>query len=191
MRAYWALAAATMALGLGSGCKHPTKREALVEGEGSAPAGGSASPTGALRDGVWADQRYPWALHVPPGWEVLPGEEGANPRVTLVHLDTRARLEVSVVAGGELGPRERRGCAWEFTDDGGYRALAIPGPIRVGTCTPDDARHARVLGYFVRHDAAAYDLEEVLPPGRLVEGKAAADALLGGFRLYGAVPTSR
>jgi len=166
-----------------AGCRHPGGRAALVESGDERAAEAASAPAGAVADGVWSDARYPWTIHVPSGWEVVPGVDGENPRLTLVDGRTRARLEVSVFPGGALGPRERRGCAWEFTDTAGYRALAVPGPMTVGTCTPEDARYARVLGYYLQHDGVAYDVEEVLPPGKLLDGKAAADACLGGLRL--------
>lgn len=165
------------------GCRHPGKRAELVQDPGARAAEAPRAPAGSVVDGVWNDARFPWTIHVPSGWEVVPGVEGENPRLTLVDGTTRARVEVSVFPGGALGPRERRGCAWEFTDTAGYRALAVPGPMTVGTCTPEDARYARVLGYYLQKDGVAYDVEEVLPPGKLVDGKVAADACLGGLRL--------
>lgn len=156
--------------------------ELLRAAEVTAPAV-PAVPSGAFSNGAWNDARYPWSLHIPPGWEVLPGTEGSNPRLTLVHTATRARVEVSVSPDATLGPRARRGCDWAFEDVGGYRALAVPGPVKVGTCTPKDARDARVLGYFLVDQGVAYDIEAVLPPGRLVEGKDVTDTMVGGFRL--------
>lgn len=178
------LGAAALLAGFGSCACRPraTPLQLVREAEGGAQTT-AAAPSGAFANGTWADARYPWSLHVPPGWEVLPGAEGANPRLTLVHTESRARVEVSVAPDGSLGPRPRRGCTWSFEDVGGYRAMAVPGPIKVATCSPEDARDARVLGYFILDQGVAYDIEAVLPPGRLLQGKDVTDTLVGGFRL--------
>jgi hypothetical protein len=144
-------------------------------------------PTGSEHDGVWTDARYDIAVRLPDGWEVITGLEGENPRLTLVDPVTRARVELSVREGGGIGPVARRGCTWHFTDTAGYRALVAPLPVRTATCTPDDPHHARVLGYYTTGagDSAsvAYDVEAVLPTGRLIDGKSAADRAIGGVRI--------
>lgn len=163
------------------GCPKPVPDEAWVPlGEGASPAG-IGRPTGGVQGGAWVDVRFPWSLRVPGGWEVRPGVEGDGPRATFVHEATGAHLEVWVAAD-ELGPHPRTGCAWEFVDDAGYRALPRQ-PLRVATCTPADAREPRRLGYFFVEEGLAYDLEVLLPPGALLPGKDAGDALLAGFHL--------
>ncbi len=138
--------------------------------------------TGTVVAGVWEDASYPYALRVPEGYEVAAAPEGQNPRLTLVDPGTRARVEVSVFAREARGPRSRRGCTWDFVDTARYRQLAFDGEITIATCTPDDPLHARVLGYFVEHRGSAYDIEAILPPGNLLEGKAAADRAVAGLR---------
>lgn len=168
-----------------AGCRPRATPLALVREAEVSGSATPAAPSGTFANGTWSDARYPWSIHVPPGWEVLPGTERTNPRLTMVHTESRARVEVSVVPDGRLGPRPRRGCTWAFEDLGGYRALAIVGPVKVGTCSPEDARDARVLGYFLVEEGIAYDIEAVLPPGRLLEGKEVTDTMVGGFRLRG------
>ncbi|GDX81204.1 hypothetical protein LBMAG42_30150 [Deltaproteobacteria bacterium] len=169
-------------------CRPRAAPLALVrEADSSAPTS-AAEPSGSFTNGTWTDARFPWSLHVPPGWDVLPGAEGSNPRLTLVHTESRARVEVSASPNGILGPRARRGCTWAFEDVGGYRALAVPGQVKVATCSPEDARDARVLGYFIVDQGIAYDIEAVLPPGRLLEGKEVTDTMVGGFRLRRGAP---
>lgn len=163
-------------------CRAKNAAVALILGENANEGTTAAAPSGAVLNGVWQDSEFPWTLRLPPDWEVVPGSHGGNPRVTLIHRESRARIEVSAWPDGELGPRPRRGCSWSFEDVGGYRALAIAGPIKVATCSPDDARDARILGYFLLEPGTAYDIEAVLPPGRLIDGKDATDAVLGGLR---------
>lgn len=145
-------------------------------------AAASAEVTGVVVDGVWEDRGYPYALRVPEGFEVAASPEGVNPRVTVVDPATRARVEVSVHAHQPRGPRPRRGCTWDFVDAAPYRQLAFDGEVAIATCTPDDPLHARVLGYYVVHRGSAYDIETVIPPGRLADGKAAGDRVVAGLR---------
>lgn len=143
----------------------------------------TSQATGALRSGAWVDDRLPWSVRVPSGWEAIPGVEGRPPRVTLVHAETRARIEVSVRESGELGPPPRRGCTWKFQSTAGYRAVAGVNPLTAATCTPEDAADARVLGYFVTAADLAWDLEVVIPPGGLLEAKRQSDLVLATFRI--------
>ncbi len=179
----FALGASLVALAILPACRAKNAGPALVLGEEGGSGAAASMPSGALVNGIWQDSEFPWTLRLPPDWEVLPGRSGANPRVTLIHRESRARIEVSAWANGDLGPRPRTGCSWSFEDVGGYRALAIAGPVKVATCSPDDARDARILGYFLVEAGTAYDIEAVLPPGRLIDGKDTTDAILGGFRI--------
>lgn len=164
-------------------CRKPIADPDLVR-DPNAPDPGAvqAVAAGSVTGGVWTDARYPYTLRVLEGWELVPGTDGQNPRATVVHGETRARLEVSAIPGGALGPRPRVGCSWSFTDSAHYRALNV-NPVTVATCTPDDPRHARILGYFLVRDGVAYDLEAVLPPGGLLAGKEATDQAVSAFRL--------
>ncbi len=155
---------------------------ALVDEGSDAASTAGQVPTGSVQAGIWADQSYPWTLRVPPAWTAQPGLEGGGPRLVLVHRGTGVRVEVSVVPGAAVGPRPRPGCEWQFEDLAGYRALVLT-PLVAATCTPEDARNPRVLGYFLVEDGDAYDLEAVIPPGQLLAGKTAADALWAGFRV--------
>ena len=164
-------------------CPRPTPPDALIGEDGAAGEAARAAPTGAVVNGVWADRRYPWTLRVPAGWEVRPGDESDGPRASFAHAESGAVLQVWALPDGEPGPHTRAGCAWQFVDTAGYRALPSP-PTRVATCTPADAREPRRLGYFVHADGVAYDLELVLPAGALLAGKRAGDVLVGGFRTH-------
>lgn len=150
----------------------------------------SRQPTGGVVAGAWVDRRYPWGVRVPAGWEALPGVEGDNPRVTLIHRETRARLEVSVREDGVLGPLPRRGCDWGFVSEGGYRALPGGHAVVAATCSPADPAEARVLGYFLTSRGLGWDLELVTPPGHLLEAKRQTDLLLGTFRIQDTTPES-
>ncbi len=157
----------------------PEAEPALVD---TSRGAARVEPAGIVTAGVWEDAEFPYVLRVPEGYEITPGLRGQNPRVTLVDPSTRARVELSVYPGGPRGPRERRGCAWTFVDTARYRQLALAADVTIGTCTPADPRHARVLGYFVEHAGSAYDLEAIIPPGKLIDGKAAAERAVGGVR---------
>jgi hypothetical protein len=154
----------------------------LVE---SADAETRAKLAGTMENGTWQDARFPWTIRAPSGWEALPGVEGLNPRLTLIHTETRARLEVSVREDGVLGPVARRGCTWAFESEGGYRALPGIRPLVAATCTPEDRQHARVLGYFLVSGGLAWDVELVAPPGALIDAKRQSELVLSTFRLRG------
>ncbi len=166
------------------GCPRPLPPAALVDDASDDASGAGQVPAGSVQGGIWTDERYPWTLRVPPTWTAQPGVDGGGPRLVLVHAGTGVRVEVSVVPNGAVGPRPRPGCEWTFEDHAGYRALVIT-PLVAATCTPEDARNPRVLGYFLVEGGEAYDLEAVIPPGQLLAGKDAADALWAGFRVKG------
>jgi hypothetical protein len=169
------------------GCPKPqVPPPALVAAD--AEAAQSRQPAGGVVSGAWVDRRYPWGVRVPAGWEALPGMEGDNPRVTLIHRETRARLEVSVRDDGVLGPLPRRGCDWGFVSQGGYRAVPGGHAVVAATCSPAEPAEARVLGYFLTSRGLAWDLELVTPPGDLLEAKRQADLLLGTFRIQETTP---
>lgn len=144
---------------------------------------GAARPSGTITSGTFSDSRYPLSVTVPGNWDSVIGQEGNNPRLTLIDPDTHARIEVSVRAGGDMGPVPRRGCDWTFTDLANYRVLSGFRPLQAASCTPDNPLHARVLGYFVVRSGDAYDFLSVVPPGALRAGKIATDRALAGVRL--------
>jgi hypothetical protein len=167
-------------------CRHAAAPDpALLS---SPPAAAEIVPAGAVVDGVWEDARYPWTMRVPRGWEAVVGEEGHGPRLTIVHSESRARLEVSVRDDAAPGPRPRRGCAWTFESDGGYRAIPGAGPLRAATCSPDEAQDARLLGYFLVRGGRAWDFEVVAPPGALLEAKRQTDQVLSTVRFFSDAP---
>lgn len=143
----------------------------------------STVPCGTITANLFSDARYPLSVVVPAEWDTIIGHEGGNPRLTLVDPETRARLEVSVRPGAEIGPAPRRGCEWTFSNLANYRVLNGFLPIQAASCTPDDPLHARVLGYFVVQDGDAFDFLSVVPPGALRAGKHAIDRALSGVRL--------
>ncbi|MSQ03646.1 MAG: hypothetical protein EXR71_17470 [Myxococcales bacterium] len=170
-----------LALLLG-GCPRPLPPPSLVDDRGADASVVDQVPAGSVTGAIWSDHRYPWTLRLPPTWIATPGFEAGGPRLVLTHRETGVRVEVSVVSGGAVGPRPRPGCEWTFLDQAGYRALGVS-PLVAATCTPADARNPRVLGYFLVDGDDAYDLEAVIPPGQLLVGKDAADALWAGFSL--------
>lgn len=146
-------------------------------------SGEGVVPSGTITGSTFADGRYPLTVVVPAQWDSVIGQEGNNLRLALVDPITRARLEVSVRAGAEIGPAPRRGCEWTFTSLANYRVLTGFRPVQAASCTPDDPLHARVLGYFVVQNGDAFDFLSVIPPGALRAGKHATDRALSGVRL--------
>lgn len=139
-------------------------------------------PAGTFTEGTFLDVDLPFTVRVPDGWLPRVGNSPDALRVSLTDSVTGVRVEVWAFHEGPLQPRPRAGCTWTFEDTARYRALKVTGDILVATCTPDDPDGPRVLGYYLAHDGVSYHLESVIPEGRLLSGKAAADRIVGTLR---------
>lgn len=142
----------------------------------------AGSPAGSIHDEVYVDREWPLSVRVPDGWDVEIGTADATVRATFVDPETRVRVEFGAWRG-EAVPRARKGCAWTFTDTARYRAVRVPEAVTVATCTPDDPRRQRVLGWFVGREGIAWSAEAVVPEGALGPGKEAAERVIAGWRL--------
>lgn len=164
-------------------CKKPVPPPEPVPSLVAPAAVAAPVPAGSVMDGVYVDREWPLSVRVPEGWDVEIGT-GDAVRATFVDPETRVRVEFSAWRG-EAGPRERKGCVWTFEDLAHYRAVRVPEPVTVATCTPDDPKRARVLGWFVGREGVAWSAEAVVPEGVLGPGKEAAERVIAGWRLRG------
>lgn len=161
------------------GCPKPAEPPpSLVE----APPTAVARPSGALTDGAYRDARLPLVVPIPPDWTARVGLDAEPLRVALTDPTSGTVVEVRVAE--DVAPLRRDACDWTFVDDAPYRLPGVPGGVRVATCTPLDARAPRVLGAYVLRGGLGWHFEAVVPPGRLLAGRAALDEILGRAR-YG------
>lgn len=138
---------------------------------------------GAVTDGAFRDARLPLVVPLPPEWTARVGLDADPLRVALADPVSGAVVEVRVA--DDVVPMGRDGCDWTFVDDAPYRVPGAPGVVRVATCTPLDARAPRVFGVFVLRGGRGWHFEAVVPPGRLLAGRAALDEVLARARYGG------
>lgn len=175
-----------MVAGLAGAC-HPTGLNGVAwrtEPHAPPPAVQHDAGAGAVLDRRYEDASYPFGLTLSEGWVARPGASGGPLRLVLEHVPTGASLEVWVFHTTSAAPRPRAGCSWDFRDSGSYRALHAPEARDVATCTPDDPDAPVVLSWSLVRDALAYHFELLVPPGRLLQARRAARAVLDGVRFY-------
>lgn len=153
-------------------------------GRSAAPTATPAAAAGAVLERSFEDASYPFGLTIAEGWIARPGACDGALRLVLQHVPTQATLEVWVFHAATSAPRPRGGCDWSFRDRGSYEALRAPEAREIATCTPRDPEAPMVLAWSMVRDALAYHFELLVPPGRLVQARRAADALLDGVRFY-------
>jgi hypothetical protein len=139
---------------------------------------------GSVSQGSYVDGSYPLTMTVQEGWVARPGASDAPLRVVLEHIPTEASLEVWVFHEGSTAPRPRAGCEWSFADEGAYQLLRSPDARSVATCVPDDPEGVLVLGTTMVRSALAYHFELLVPPGRLLQARRAAEEMLRGVAFY-------
>lgn len=159
----------------------PPPVEAVSPGGASGP---ELARAGSVHASAYQDGSYPYSVAVEEGWVSRPGAADAALRAVFEHVPTGTRLEVWVFHEAPTHPRPRGGCEWIYADTGAYEALRVPGAGDVATCLPDDPAEPLVLGSYLVRDATAYHFELLVPPGRLIQGRRAADSLLSGVRFY-------
>jgi hypothetical protein len=124
-------------------------------------------------------------IPVPGEWSALPGTESSDLRATLTHLPTGTRLEIRVLPSSSTVLPPREDCVWSFSDEAHYRSVPEGDRTQVATCTPHDPLGARVLASVLDLDGEQVLIEAAVPPGFLVEGKRAVDALVVDVRWEG------
>ncbi len=164
------------------GCHKPTVEVVPALVAPPVDIAGEAAPTGAVRDGVWQDARYPFSVAIPEGWVATPGS-GAEVRVVLTDPTEAVRVEVRVLAPDAPGPQPRPGCTWDFVDSSRYRVLHLPGVITVATCYPTQPDDPRVLGWYFGDPDLRWGVEASVANGALDRGLRTVADMLGTVRL--------
>lgn len=168
-------------------CEHPPVLTPFAETareEQAPPPPPSTAPAGTQLNGVYHDGSYPFSVPVGEGWVAREGSSDAPLMVVLEHVSTGSTLEVWVFHESTTSPRPRSGCSWTFSDQGAYELLRSPEARTVGTCVPDDPERELVLGTIMVRSALAYHFELLVPPGRLLQARRAAEGLLQGVAFY-------
>lgn len=165
-------------------CRHkgPEEPILIVPPPAPKPAEAPHAPSGTVAGGEYADGEYSFRLDVPEGWKVDVGTTGDAYRVGIEEPTTHARLEVRVWLDGEVGPRPRPDCDWNFEVEGHFRVVRVADPVVVATCTPKDPDDPRILGYYFERGGRVYGLEERIPAGALAPAKPTLDDAVGGLR---------
>ncbi len=137
-----------------------------------------------MLQGRYHDGSYPFSMAVQEGWVAHPGSADAPLRVVLEHVPTGSSLEVWVFHESPTAPRPRAGCAWSFADEGSYEQLRSAEARHVATCVPVEAGQQLVLGTYMVRSALAYHFELLVPSGRLLQARRAAEELMLGVEIY-------
>lgn len=130
---------------------------------------------------VWMD---PSGLQVtiPDGWTGRTGPPGSSLLATFTHTATQIVVELwSYEASGDLEPRPRPACTWDFTDTANHRLIPVLAPARTGTCFPEDPEAAVVQGWYGHVADREVHVEVAWPPGTMIEGRAALEPFLRGI----------
>lgn len=145
------------------------------------PAGEGVA--GQVVDGVFHDASLPLAVPVPPGWTVEVGSARAALRCAFEHVQTDTRVEIWSFPGASSTPRPRAGCAWTFQAEGRFANPFPDRDVRVATCTPDQPDSPLVLGTYLSWEGMSIHAEAIVPRGRLMPGRLAAEELVSGILL--------
>jgi hypothetical protein len=178
-----------LALALAAACPGPRGRpvDPLADAPFPPPRT-SASQSGIVRGNgekpqTFSDSRYPISIAVPEGWVAEVQEESGPFRVAITEMSTQTRVELWVfLEGGDL-PAKREGCHWSFRDTNASEMLSVPVPVQVATCTPDQPSGPHILADRFVLAGAAYEIDVIIPVGRLAEGYAAATEMLAGVHV--------
>lgn len=139
------------------------------------------SLAGRVSSGVFLDDRWGFSLPVPKDWRAEPGLDEGLLRVTLVHDESGARVEIWAFEGPADTLRPRGDCAWDFIDTASYRTLGLSGQVTTGTCTPVDPAGDRVYGWLLPGSAVSFQAEIHLPPDALVDGRRRGEQVVRGL----------
>ncbi len=174
-------------LALAFSCATPGHLVGTVEAEGGIQpvAEAALQPAGELQNGLWEDGSRNFSLRVPEGWVAEPGSQDSPLRLVLKQIATGTLLQVWAFPAGDLSPRPRANCSWEFVDMGHYDYVRTSRPITVATCVPRDPAGVAVLGVYFDDGGTAWHLETLIPPGRLLEGRRGASEILRSLELHG------
>ncbi|MEE2752251.1 MAG: hypothetical protein VX519_12535 [Myxococcota bacterium] len=133
-------------------------------------------------NGPWTDRETGLSIDVLEGWSGQPGTVDSELRIRLEHASSGASLEIRALEPAGLVPRERTGCTWEFSDEGGYSSLRVTEPVRVSSCVPNDPGAPRVFATMTQHGGWDWHFDLLVPQGYLAAAKASADSLLATVR---------
>jgi len=133
-------------------------------------------------NGPWTDRETGLSIDVLEGWSGQPGSVDSELRIRLEHASSGASVEIRALEPDGLTPRERTGCTWEFSDEGGYSSLRVTEPVRVSSCVPVDPGAPRVFATMTEHGAWDWHFELLVPQGYLAASRASADSLLATVR---------
>ncbi len=133
-------------------------------------------------NGPWTDRETGLSLDVLEGWSGQPGVVDAELRIRLEHASSGASLEIRALPPGGLVPRERTGCTWQFSDEGGYSSLRVTEVVRVSSCVPVDPGAPRVFATMTQHGSWDWHFDLLVPQGYLAAAKTSSDSLLATVR---------
>lgn len=165
-----------------SGCPKPTPADAPGTMVTTPTASAPVVTAGRIAEGVYTDSRWPLTMRVPAGWASTIGSDGQEVRLVLSDPDADVRITVAVTPGDVPSPRQLPGCTWIFEDIARYRAVRVPEPVLVGTCTPEDPDAPRILTWVVAHDGVRWHIEGEVTPGRLRAAQADLETVLADVR---------
>jgi len=179
---------ASLLLPLLLGCPHKAAPDdspplVIVVPVSPPPVGQSIGP------GEWTDPAGMLGLVIPEGWTGIEGPPAGSLVLTLDHPATGVQVQLWEFAGsGQLGPRPRPNCEWMFNDEGRHRLVPALMPAVTATCLSDEPRGPVVQGWYGRVRGREVHVEVVYPAGRVVEGRAVVEPVLGALYVVGSAP---